>query len=397
MDRSSSVPQSQLGSRSSKVSATALPKTSLLGFRAFLYYFIVAARSTFRFKGRTEDVRGVAKELGARYVLDGSVRAAGENIRINAQLSDARTGTGLWAETFNRKLGSRDIFSLQDELTGRIVATVADAQGVLASALGALVKSKPVESLSAYEAILQFFAYHRDVTPPTHLRTRTALERAVVSEPHYASAWACLSSVYVDEHRFDFNLAEDPLGRSLRAARKAVELDATSPLAYLAIAIACYFRRDFAAFRLAAERAMELNPSDASTHAQLGILIFYTSDRDEGLSIVRRAMALNSHHPGWYYFAAAYDYYLKGKFEQAFETAQKINVPGFHFYHALLASAAGQLGLREEASVALDELLEAVPNYAQIARSLYARWNLSQDLADALIDGLEKAGLEGLH
>ena len=366
------------------------------GLSRFPFYFVVAASSALRFKGKAMDVRDVARELGARYVLEGSARGASNRIRVNVQLSDAVTGTALWAETFDRDLSSRDIFSLQDELTDRIVATVADVHGVLARSMGALVKSKPVEALSVHESVLQWFAYWREVTPSGHLRTRTALERAVEEEPHYASAWAVLSAVYVDEYRFEFNLGEDPLGRALRAARKAVELDATNPLGYFVLALACYFRRDLTAFRSAAERAMALNPRDTSALAQLGILIAYTGDWDGGLAITRKAMALNPHHPGWYHFGVFNDYYLKGEFEQAFETAQKINLPGHHFYHAALAAAAGQLGLREEARAALDELLEVFPDYAQSARSLYVHWNFPPELTEGLLDGLRKAGLEGL-
>ncbi len=372
-----------------------LAEDIITGLSRFPYYFIVAASSTFWFKGSEQDVRAVARELGARYVLEGSVRTANQSIRVNAQLSDAVTGTGLWAETFDRDSSSQDVFALQDELTDRIVATIADTHGVIARSMGALVRSKPAEQLSAYESILQYFAFLEGATLNEYVKARTALERAVEKEPRYSSAWACLAAVYVDDFRF-FEQMEDPLGRALRAARKAVELDPTNSVAHLVLALASFFRRDFGVFHSAAERAIALNPRDAGAIGQLGILISYTGDWDGGLRITRKAMKLNPHHPGWFYFSEFYDHYRKQEFEPALVSAQKINMPGHALFHAAVAAAAGQLGLSQEAKVAAGELLEVFPDIGEKARSMYAVWNFSEELIDELIDGLEKAGIEGL-
>ncbi len=371
-----------------------LAEIIVTGLSRFTQYFVVAASSTFRFKGRVEDVREVARELGARYVLEGSVREAANNVRVNVQLSDAVLGTGLWAETFDRDLTSQDIFSLQDDLADRIVAIVADGHGVLARSMGALVKSKPVETLSAYESVLQWFAYFEVVTPAEHLRTREALERAVEGDPNYGSAWACLSEIYLDEHRFDFNPREDPLGRALDAARKAVELDATSALAARSLALAYFFGRDLVAFRSATERAITLNPTDASTLAMLGIQKTKCGDWDAGMSMVRRAMSLNPYYPGWYYFAHFDDHYRKHEYEQALATAKKINMPAHFFYHAAIAACAGQLGLADEGRVALNDVLRIVPDFAHEPRANYALWNFPEEAIDHMLEGFRKAGLK---
>jgi tetratricopeptide (TPR) repeat protein len=163
-------------------------------------YFVVAASSSFRFKGKEVDVRDVARELGARYVIEGSLRKAATNIRINVQLADAVTGTQLWAENFDRDLRSQEIFALQDQLTDQIVATVADQHGVLARSMGALVTSKPAEALDAYESVLQWFAYLQGVVPEEHLRARTALELAVLKEPYFYHAHLAAAAAQLGRH-----------------------------------------------------------------------------------------------------------------------------------------------------------------------------------------------------
>ena len=371
-----------------------LAENIVTGLSRFTQYFVVAASSTFRFKGQVKDVRDVARELGARYVLEGSVKEAANNIRVSVQLSDAVQGTGLWAETFDRDLSSQDIFSLQDDLTDRIVAIVADIHGVLARSMGALVRSKPLETLSVYESVLQWFAYFDQINPAEHLKTREALERAVEREPNYSNAWACLSEIYLDEYRFDLNLRENPLGRALDAARKAVELDATSALAARSLAMAYFFRHDLVAFRSATERAITLNPTDATTLAMLGVQIAQSGDWDAGLSMVERAMLLNPYYPGWYYFGHFGDHYRKHEYEQALATAKKINMPEHFPYHAAIAASAGQLGLADEGRAAVNELLRTAPDFAHKARANYAMWNLSEEFIEHMLEGFRKAGLD---
>ena len=117
-------------------------------------------------------------------------------------------------------------------------------------------------------------------------------------------------------------------------------------------------------------------------------------DFEFGLPITRRAMALNPHHPGWYYFSIFDDHYLKHEYEKALATAKKIDMPGHYFYYSSIAAAAGQLGLTEEAESAIDELLKLFPDFPQRARANYELLNLPSQLINHLLDGLRKAGLK---
>ena len=191
--------------------------------------FVIARNSTFRYKGQAVDVRQLSRELGARYVLEGSVQRAESTLRVTAQLLDAKNGTHLWADTYDRELSASSIFAIQDEITEQVVATIAGKFGVISRARFSEVKEKPTESLDAYEWVLKAGAYYIDNWDAIqHAEVRDGLERVVKSDPGYADAWAWLCHIYIDEYRWDYNPRPDPLDRALDAARRAVASDHTS-------------------------------------------------------------------------------------------------------------------------------------------------------------------------
>ena len=363
------------------------------GLSQFRHLVVVSARAAAGFQGQA-DVREVSKKLGARFVLEGSIRKAGSSIRVSVQLLDATTGAHLWAERFDRDLSTTDIFAAQDELTDRIVATVADPFGVLTRSLGALAKAKPVDTLTAYECVLRTFAYWQQVVPDEHAEMRAALERALQREPDHAEALACLSRVYLDEFRFDFNVLPDALDRALHTAQRAVELDGTSQLAYRALAEAHYFRRELGAFGPAADRVLALNPRDTSNVGMIGSLIAFAGDWPRGCSAVQKVMQLNPHHAGWLHFVFVDDHYRTGAYEQALEAAEKINMPGHLWESGALAMINAQLGRTEAARKHLKTFTELAPDVARNLRAEFSKWYFSEELVAHLVDGLRKAGLD---
>ena len=338
-------------------------------------------------------VRDVRKELGARFLLEGSIRKAAASIRVSVQLVDASTGAHLWAERFDRNLNTSDIFEAQDELTDRIVATVADSSGVLTRSLCALVKAKPIDKLTAHECVLRNFGYGQQVRPDEHAEVRTALEHALEREPNHAEALASLSLLYLDEFRLGFNEQPDSLDRALLTAQRAVELDATSQLAYRALAAAHYYRHELSAFRPAADRVLSLNPRDTSNVGLMGFFIAFSGDWMAGCSVVRKVIQLNPHHAGWLHYVFFWDHYRKQEYKQALAAAEKVNMPGHYWESATLASINAQLGRTEAASKHLRTLLELEPNFARDLRTKAERL-LTEELVGLLLDGLRKAGLE---
>ena len=359
--------------------------------------FVIARNSTMRYKGKAVDVREVGRDLGVSYVLESSMRRSGETIRVTAQLLDASKGTHLWAETYERKLTAPNLFAVQDEITRQVVATVAQPYGVIARSAMSAAKAKRPESLSAYECVLSYWTYEETLTPTEHLRMRGCLETAVQTEPLYVEAWALLSSVYRHEVLFQFNPRSEPpppLDRALTAAQRAVELDPRNEIARLFLAVTHFHRREFEAFVREGERALALSPNNSYVLAAAGMWLSFSGQWDRGMTLIKKAQALNPYHPGWYHFPLGINYYRRGEYEQAAAEFTKINTPGWYQMHAGLAASYGQLGRRQEAQVAAKKLLERKPDFLADPRQFYRTRNLSNELGEPLMDGLRKAGLD---
>src|SRR5664280_1691758 len=374
--------------------AEALSEEIITGLSRFSYLRVISRSSTSRYANAAVDVRAVGKEIGARYVMEGSLRQAGTKLRLAVQLVDAASGAHLWAENFERTFSPETVFELQDDLVPRIVSTVADMYGVLPRSMSEALRGKADEELSPHEAVLSAFAYMERVTPEEHARVRRILERAVSIAPNQSDAWAMLANLYWEEHAHGLNPLPDPLGRALAASRRAVEAAPSNNLAHYALASTLFFQKDHLAFRLAAERAIELNRMDASVAAYIGNLIAYSGDWERGCALVESAMQLNPRHPGWYWFVNFNDAYRRRDYQGALGFTLKINLPGNFYTHAVIAMCYGQLGMREAARTALQELLAIRPDFAKTAREEFGRWFDDLAFVEHQLDGLRKAGLE---
>jgi TolB-like protein/Tfp pilus assembly protein PilF len=363
------------------------------GLSRFRYLSVVASASAARLKGEAGDERALGAKLGARYVLEGSIRKGGSAIRVSAQLIDARTGAQLWAETYNRDLQTSSIFAAQDDVAARIVATVADSYGVLVHSIRSAMRQKDDIDLTPVEWQFQYFAYREQITPSAHAALKSRLERVVERDDRQSDLWACLAQIYVDEYAFGFRGDATPLDRALAAARRAVELDRANQFALVSLAQVHFFRRDLAAFGPAAERAMALNPLNTDAVGILGLQIVHTGEFQRGTEIVRRAMELNANHAGWMHFAPLWEHFHKGDYEQALECANRVDVPGLFWPYLVMAAACGHLGRRAEAEAAVRDLLALDPEFAAHARSNIESWHFASGLLEPLLEGLRQAGL----
>jgi TolB-like protein/Tfp pilus assembly protein PilF len=383
--------QSRTANGDTEALADGLTDDITSGLARFPYLRVVSRPDAEAAKGRAADARAAAL-VGARYLLEGTVRTAGSMTRVNARLIDVETGSHLWADTYDRQLTSANVFDVQDDLTNRIVATVADEAGVLVRSMAATIRDRSAQDLSLDELVLRYFAYYQIFRAEEHASLRAAFERALEAQPSHALAWACLAGLYEHEHSLGFNTRPEPGARARKAAERSIELDPTCQQGWRHVALRCHFERDLNGLRVAAEQTIQLNPLSAAA-AYMGMLLAWAGDWERGMALVQRAIDLTPQYLNVLHVVVCVDHYRRGEYEQSLIQVKRSNLPSTNGTLILSASAAAQLGRVNDAKAALDGLRRNHPAYLDPdkARSLLGAWIWEGDLLDQLMEGFLKA------
>ncbi len=381
------LPFANLSDQADEYFADGLTEDIITNLSRFRNLRVVAGASTFHFKGRAVDVADLRARLGAGHVVQGSVRRAAGRIRVSVQLIDAATGLQTWGDRYDGDMG--DIFALQDEVTRTIAATlgVKIQDAALRRAL-----TKTTAELDAYDCLLRARRYTWMLRADIHAEARDLLERAVELDPLSSDAHALLANVYLGEHRFDMNPRPNPIGRAMVHALAATQLDPQNAYARCWLGIAHFFRGENAKFEIEAARALELNPNDAETLADIGHYLAFMGEFERGVALTRRAQRLNPLHPGWYHFSLARLHFSRGQYRETVEDVQRMGLPDFYWTHLLACAALGHMGSTEAAD-ALARILELKPDFS--ARTELCKWNAAPDDLEHLVAGLQKAGWDG--
>ncbi|WP_172332485.1 winged helix-turn-helix domain-containing protein [Mangrovicoccus sp. HB161399] len=348
---------------------------------------VFAGGTAFHFRASAMSPVDIARQLGAGFIVSGSVRNEEGRLRVMVQLADAAAGVILWAGHYDRQ--AIDVFAVQDEMS-RMVAAALGVRIQDAGLTRALLKSPP--ELDAYGCLLRARRYTSSLDDAEHAEARGLLERAVALDPGYAEAHALLANVYLAEYRFGANPCPDPLGRALSAAIRATELDPQSAYARCWLAITHFFCRDNDKFDAEMQRAVGLNPNDPEILAEAGHYYSFAGDYGRGVAYSDRARLLNPMHPGWYHFANARRHYSRRDYEAVLIDVARVGMPDFYWSHLLRAAALGQLG-REGAAAALARIGALRKGLSPIDE--ISKWNACDADLVHLAEGLRKAGLPG--
>ena len=362
--------------------------TALAHWRSFP---VIARNSTFVYKRHTAAVQQVARELGARYVLEGSVRKDGNRVRVTAQLIDGDSGHHLWAERYDRELG--DVFALQDELSQRICALIApelERDGIKRAA------AKRTADLGAWDYYLRGTAFLQQFTKDGNARAHAMFAQAIALDPDYADAH---TGVAVGHNRdLLLQCAEDraeAMREAMAAARRAVALDPASSAAHAALATAHLWRDEHDLSLAEAHQAVELNPNDAVALHALGNKSDLVGD-PQGIARMERAQQLNPHDPDRHshlcFLARAYVNARRYAEAAAAAEAAIRRRPGYPHAHFILAIALGHRGRAAEAQHALAECERLQPGFV----AARADWRpYTDEAANAhLREGLREAGVD---
>jgi TolB-like protein len=357
--------------------------------------FVLARTTTFQFREMAVDVRVIGRDLGARYVVEGSVRTDSETIRVTAQMIDVETGSHLWAETYERDLSAQNIFAVQDDITQRIVGALGGKHGVIARVTEQREHETRTENLAAYECLLRALVYHYVHNEEQHAIARDSLERAVELDPDYVDVLGELAYVYVEEYRHDWNVRPNSVERGMEVARRALDLDHTHPAAHWAMAL-CYFsQQKLEEFYMHTERAIAANPNDSHLLTFAAHFMTPTGKWKRGLALMSKSMALNPAHLWFCHFTFFYDHYRKGEYDQALARVQQVTQRKFYLTTMALTAVLGQLGRMDDARTAYAALCDSIPGFTiETGRYEYGvKRNFEPAFLEQMLDGLRKAGV----
>jgi adenylate cyclase len=363
---------------------TALSKTPKL--------FIIARTSSFKYKGKEVDVRTVGRELGVKYVLEGSVRKAGDKVRITAQLIDAKTNNHIWAERYDRDL--KDIFALQDEITLNVLKAldVKLIRGEEAKMFG-----KGVDSLELYTKVLQARNHLYQWNREGIVKSRKLTEEIIRMAPQYATAYQGLAGVTMMEGLLGMSKSrKESLMKAIELCKKAISLDDSLPGAHGLLGFLYVQIRQYDKGIAECEKALELAPNSADAHSFMAQGLNYSGRPEEAIAHNDKAFRLNPMGaPTYYYGHASLSYFLTGRYEDTIKVCKEAlkrwpnNVPE----HAWIAMAYMALGREEEARNAAQELLRMDPKFSaqRFAQNMTYK---DSTVATQALELMNKAGLK---
>ena len=339
------------------------------------------------------DVAEIRERLGAGYLLMGGVRVSGQRMRVSARLVDTRDGGILWSQTYDDDVRLHDLFPVQTDVANRVAMAIAQPYGIMAQADAS---RPPPEDLGAYECTLKFYAYRTELSPKAHAIVRSCLEDAVANYPAYATAWAMLSMIYLDEDRYGFNRIEGSppsIGRALQAARKAILIEPDNTRALQAQMTALFFNQEAAEAVRVGEQALANNPNDTELMGEFGARLAVMGQWQRGASLLDKAIAYNPGGGGFYRGTRALAAHMLGDNQAAVALIRQADLQKFPLFHGVAAIIYAQAGLmddaRREGGIFVGMSPDVVPDFFAEMRSR----NMQPKDLERLAAGLRKSGV----
>ncbi len=357
--------------------------TNLSRFHSFS---VISRTSAYVFADRNLPPQDAARELGAHYVVAGTVRKAGPRIRIAIQLQDAVSDRLIWGEQYDRVI--EDIFDLQDEITQIIVAATAVQ---IETTERERLRSVPPASLLAYGFVLQGQQHIFRYTKPEVSSARSLYEAALQSDPRYARALAAKSRTFNLDWRYDWS--DDPdhaLDTALDLAIRAIEIDQTDARGFGELGFAHLYRKEHDASISAYRRALSLNPNDADLMSDMADALAHSGESEKAVELLQKAMHLNPFYPDQYLWHLAGAYYNLYRYEDAAQTILSMQNPTEG--RRILAASYAQLGRMEEAREAAEQVRKAHPEF-DLDKWAAVQPDKLEEEHERFKEGLRKAGL----
>jgi adenylate cyclase len=356
------------------------------------WLLVIARNSSFTYKGRAVDLKQVGRQLGARYVLEGSVRSAAGRIRVTAQLVEAETGNHIWANRYDRDLA--DIFSMQDEITEAVSVAVAPA---IADAEVRRAVRQPTGNLDAWAAFQRGQWHMHKFNPNDNALAQKFFQKAADIDPTFAGgykglAWAqCQSATTLQtRNRIEAQNSAETL------ARRAVALDPVDAEAHSCLALTLWLRGDYQGALAEAGEALKISPNYAFAHALLGAALIFSGQPRVGIAAVQTAIKLDPYDPMLpsRLNHVTVGFYFCREYETAVEVARQAirSNPDYPLTYRWLAAALGQIGDTDDAKKAMEKAIAIAPASFDMYVRNRVPWMRLEDHAH-MLEGLRKAGM----
>jgi TolB-like protein len=373
--------------------ADALTEDIITGLARFRDLFVISSNSSFRYKGQAADIKQVGRELGVRFILEGSARRAKDRLRVTTQLIDATTDEHLWAETYDRELTTDSYFGMQDEITKRVIAALGGFHGKLYEKIADSAQRKHTDSLQAYELyVLATHLKQTEYTEAAHRKMEEYYRKAIEKDPDFALAHMGLG--WMEMRAYWGGWSPDPqesLQRALDYGQKALALDKSQGEIHLLLGdvYASMGQLDRGVAEHA--KARSLNPNDPDIKAESAAYLAFAGRIDEAIELLTDAMRLNPFFPDWYLWSGAQVYYPARRNDAVIDAVNRMGDPPAD---PLLFQAASyaQLGRQDEAQQAVKRVLALDPNATVAKFAAQQPYKNPEDL-EHYKDGLRKAGL----
>ena len=351
---------------------------------------VIARNSTSVYKDRPVDVRQIGRDLGVKYVLEGSIQAMGERIRVTAQLIEAASGSHVWSERYERPID--DLFAVQSDVTGKIAATLTSYQGPVAESERSLLRRKPPSNLTAYDSYLLAMEMKHKVTNESLTKAEGLFRQALELDPQLARAYVGLADVYF--YKIDLGLApsvEEALSKLTEAAEKAVELDPDDGKTHQALAMAYAYHGKPEHALAEYDRAESLAPSDADLLLINAWALPQFGESGRALSLAERALILNPRYPDWYNQGLGFAYFFGDQYDKSVKYRLLVKEPHVLDY-AFLAMAYAYLGRTSEATAAAANVAKHDPAWVA-EKYLSEAGGFADRESELFVNGARKAGI----
>jgi len=355
---------------------------------------VIGCRLVPGFNEDVSDSKQFLQDLGANFLIEGSVRMDDRQVKISIKLIEANTGEHFWGEHYQRDLTAANLITIQEEIARETVTCIASEYGIIPQRLSQESRKRNPADLNTYDAILRFYYHQTHHTPETFSTAFQALEQAIVKDPECGIAKAMLASMYGSLYELDLPRSGDTLERVVALAKEAVTLDPNNQLVRIIYAWTYFVLNEKNLFFSEIKKALELNPNSPLRIGAIGFFLCLYGEWERGIDLLNKAINQNTHVPAWYYGATTLYFYRLNDYEEAYKEALKYDVLGFFWEPLLRAAALGQLGRESDAQQQFLRLKALRPDFEKKARELISRYVKEEELVNHILEGLNKAGLE---